>query len=115
MIEGLFRAIDRKDANEFGSFLSEDCIFRFGNQASISGKQNVIPYVAGFFDSIQSLSHELTDRWNMEGAILCHGYVTYIRHNGSRLKVPFANVFKLTGSQVREYLIFVDTSALYAE
>ncbi len=115
MIEGLFKAIDRRDANDFGSFLSEDCIFRFGNQETINGKQNVVSSVAGFFTSIRELSHEVIDIWNVDGAIICHGYVTYIRHNGSKLKVPFANVFKLSDAKVREYLIFVDTSVLYSE
>jgi hypothetical protein len=39
--------------------------------------------------------------------------VTYTRHDGSTLRVPFANVFKVDAGLVAEYLIFVDVSRLY--
>jgi hypothetical protein len=42
-----------------------------------------------------------------------HGEVTYTRHDGSRLSVPFANIFKLDGTRVREYLVFADVSPLW--
>jgi ketosteroid isomerase-like protein len=112
-IKALFAAVDSKDAAAFGELISDDCRFRFGNQEFISGKEPVMRYVAGFFGSIQDLRHEILDTWSVDDAIICQGYVTYIRHNGSSLTVPFANVLKLAASQIREYLIFADTSALY--
>lgn len=115
MINKLFTAIDNKDADAFGEFLAEGCTFRFANQQPVKGRPQVVEYVKGFFASIKDLEHELVDVWELENDIICHGMVTYIRHNGSSLNVPFANVFKMDGEKVRDYLIFVDTSALYAE
>jgi hypothetical protein len=43
-----------------------------------------------------------------------HGQVTYTRHDGSQLSVPFANVLKLDGTRVREYLVFADASTLWS-
>jgi len=113
MIQELFIAIDSKDAKGFGAFLTDDCVFRFGNQDAVTGKQNVVPYVSHFFDSIRSVSHTLADVWSAGDAVVCHGHVTYVRQNGMPLNVPFCNVMKLAGAKISEYLIFVDASALY--
>jgi hypothetical protein len=40
--------------------------------------------------------------------------VSYRRHDGSELTVPFANILKGSEEGIREYLIFADTSRLYA-
>ncbi|WP_430460360.1 nuclear transport factor 2 family protein [Thalassolituus sp. LLYu03] len=114
MIQALFAAIDRKDADAFSAFLTDDCVFRFGNQPAVSGRADVQAYVTGFFSSVQALSHRIDQRWHTGDAVICHGAVTYTRHDGSLLTVPFCNVLNLAGDLVREYLIFADTSALYA-
>ena len=113
MIEKLFGAIDSKDSEGFGAFLTEGCLFRFGSQSSVRGQENVVRYVAEFFCSIQGVRHELADVWSVGEGVICHGHVTYVRLNGTQLRVPFSNIMKLDGSKVCEYLIFSDVSALY--
>lgn len=113
-IAGLFRAIDRKDAKTFATFLAPGCVFRFGNGPAVAGQANVEAFVAGFFDSIAELSHEVLDVWDVPGGKVCHGNVTYTRKDRSVLTVPFANVFRMSGDGIAEYLIFADTSQLYA-
>lgn len=109
----IFRAIDNKDADKFVTFLSNDCIFRFGNLPEVKGIQEIRKFVAGFFDSIESLSHEVRESWHVPGGLVCHGQVIYVRKDGSNLTVPFSNVFKIGSKQITEYLIFADTSKLY--
>ncbi|HVO12462.1 MAG TPA: nuclear transport factor 2 family protein [Vicinamibacteria bacterium] len=109
----LFQAIDAKDADKFASFLTDDAVFRFGNAAPARGKAGVQQAVAGFFTSIAALRHTLGDAWAHPDAVVLHGEVTYTRHDGSQLTVPFANVFKMRGSLIREYLVFADVSALW--
>jgi len=113
MIKTLFAAIDARDLAAFGRFLAPDCEFRFGNQAPVCGHQAVLGYVGGFFESVRALQHELTASWETADALICHGMVTYTRHDGSQLCVPFCNVLKLADGLVREYLIFADTTPLY--
>ncbi len=110
----LFKAIDAKDAETFVSFLTDDAVFRFGNAAPACGRAAVRQAVAGFFTSIASLRHTLRDSWAHPDAVVLHGEVTYTRHDSSQLTVPFANVFKMQGPLVREYLVFADVSALFS-
>lgn len=113
MINALFAAIDAKDSQTFSDFLTDDCVFRFGNQAAVEGLEAVQAYVTYFFDSVQALSHTLLQQWETEDGVVCHGTVTYTRHDGSLLTVPFCNVLNMRAGRVYEYLIFADTSELY--
>lgn len=114
LIDNLFAAIDRKDAAGFAGLLDADASFRFGNSEPVSGRDTITAVVAGFFSALQALSHRLEDRWILPDAAIVTGRVTYTRHDGSSLEVPFANVLKLRDGHIRRYLIFVDNSALFA-
>jgi hypothetical protein len=113
MIKGLFKAIDEKNAASFTAFLAPDCTFRFGNGEPVKGKENVTQYVAGFLDSIEGLSHDIADAWDVPEGKVCHGFVTYTRKDLSALRVPFATILKTGTAGISEYLIFADISQLY--
>ena len=114
MIKGLYEAIDEKNVAAFCNFLSADATFRFGNADPVSGKENIRQYVAGFFDSIKGLSHDISDTWNVPGGNICHGIVTYVRQDNSELSVPFSTILKTGNTGIDECLIFADISRLYS-
>ena len=110
----LFAAIDGKNVERFLGFLADDARFRFGNIPASQGKQAIGAAVSGFFDSIDACHHEVVGSWTQPDSLICHGQVTYTRRDHSRVTVPFANVLMLRGGLIRDYLIFVDVSPLYA-
>lgn len=112
-IQELFRAIDDKDVAKFATFLAPRISFRFANAEPVTGKSAVTRAVAGFFDSIHALSHEI-DRTIRQGRyVICEGRVIYTRHDASLLKVPFLNLFDIDNGLIEDYRIYVDASALY--
>jgi ketosteroid isomerase-like protein len=113
-IAALFAAIDRKDAEAFAEFVTEDARFVFGNLPAVEGRGAIRAFVAGFFDSIRAVSHHVPDAWQAGNKVVCRGEVSYTRHDGSRLTVPFANVFLMAGDKVCDYRIYMDASALYS-
>jgi limonene-1,2-epoxide hydrolase len=112
-ILSVFQAIDRFDSDAFVSCMTEDAVFRFGNMPGVEGKENIHNFVSGFFQSIKAIQHDQIEIWSLEGVRIMNGRVTYTRHDGSVLAVPFSNTFKLVGDKVKDYFIFVDTSELY--
>lgn len=112
-ITELYASIDEKNLDKFSTFLSEDCTFRFGNLPEVHGLKDTREYVAAFLDSIYALKHDISDTWIVPDAALCHGTVSYIRHDNSVLSVPFSTIFKIENDKIYEYLIFADTSELY--
>jgi len=110
----LFATIDAKDAAGFAAFLTPDGEFRFGNAPPVVGRAAIEAAVGGFFSAIGASRHRLVQTWQRPGAVACEGEVTYTRLDGSRLTVPFVNVFALRGAEIASYRIFIDNSPLFA-
>lgn len=111
----LFAAIDARDAGGFAALLHEDAMFHFGNAPAVHGRDAIAETVSGFFASIAAVEHTISEVWEPPGTLICHGHVTYTRHNGSVLTVPFANILSIDSGSVRDYRIYADVSALYAD
>ncbi len=112
-IQSLFQAIDNFDSETFASYLTDDAIFRFGNMPPVVNKDQIKPFLAGFFQSIKGIKHDQIEIWEVGEVKLMNGRVTYTRHNDTQLQVYFSNTFKTQNGKIREYYIFVDTSKLY--
>lgn len=113
LVGRLFKGIDSQDLESFLSCLSDDVFFRFGNAPGVKGKMAVGDTVRAFFESIQAVQHDVIETWEQPGVVICRGQVTYTRNDASTLAVPFANILKLDGGLISEYLIYVDISGLY--
>jgi ketosteroid isomerase-like protein len=115
LIHNLFSAIDRKDMEQFLSCIAPDASFRFGSAPAVAGHDAIRAAVGGFFDSIAGLSHELRQTISSGSALVCEGDVTYTRHDGSEITLPFANVFEFADGLVADYKIYIDIGPLYAQ
>lgn len=113
-IQRLFQAIDTSDTRSFTEFLADDAVFTFGNQEPLAGKDNIRIAVAGFFASIEGTRHEITDTWVQGNSAIVRGRVTYTRKDRSTLTVPFANIFVMENSLIKDYQIYIDNSKLFA-
>jgi ketosteroid isomerase-like protein len=112
--EQLFAAIDARDAVAFSARLTADADFRFGNMPVVSGTAAITAAVGGFFSSVAGCRHALLRTWVDDTTVACEGSVTYTRHDGTAVTVPFANVFELSGRLIRSYRIYIDNSPLTA-
>ncbi len=115
MLQSLFAAIDAKDIKGFLDHLTEDASFRFGSAPAAVGRDAVHAAVDGFFATIAGLSHELTLAMADGDRVMCEGTVTYTRHDGSAVALPFADVFDMAGDKIESYKIYMDIAPLYAE
>lgn len=113
-LHGLFSCIDRKDTAAFAAHLAPAVSFRFGNAPPVSGRAAVAAVIDGFFGAIAALSHRQSQSWRCGDTLICHGEVSYRRHDGSELTVPFANVMRLDGALATDYRIFADVLPLFA-
>src|SRR4051794_12799748 len=55
----IFADIDAFDPDRFVAHLTEDAVFRFGNGEPVIGRAAVREAVAGFFSTIDGLSHHI--------------------------------------------------------
>jgi ketosteroid isomerase-like protein len=113
-VHDVLAAVDANDATRFAGFIAPDGLFRFSNAEPVRGRAAIESVVAGFFRSIRGCQHELLGYWQDADGCAMRGNVTYIRHDGRQLTLPFANVFAMRGEVIAEYLIYVDVTPLYA-
>ncbi|MBI5403636.1 MAG: nuclear transport factor 2 family protein [Ignavibacteriae bacterium] len=113
-LESIGKSIDSMDANRFADFLTEDCTFRFGNQPDVIGKKEVTEYVAAFFKMIGGSEHKVVDYWKREDSVVWQGEVLYTRLDGKKVNVNFTNIFMMNGKLIKDYLIYIDNTPLFA-
>lgn len=115
LLDELFAAIDAKDAGRFGEFLEADGSFRFGSAPVVTGRTAIVQAVEAFFATIAALSHEVTNTIADGSTLVCEGNVTYQRHDGSEISLPFVDVFELDNRLITDYKIYMDIGPLYAQ
>jgi limonene-1,2-epoxide hydrolase len=111
--EKLFASIDRMDTESFLSFIRPDGSFRFGSAPAVRGHAAIGEAVGGFFASIAGLKHEPRRIVADDDAVMIEGEVTYTRHDGSEISLPFVNVFESEGDLISDYRIYIDIGPLY--
>ena len=110
----LFASIDAMDTESFLSFIREDGTFRFGSSPAVKGHVAIRAAVEDFFASFAALKHDLQRVVDDGNAVVCEGEVTYTRHDGSRITLPFANIFEVDDGLISLYRIYIDVGPLFA-
>lgn len=111
----LFASIDAMDTESFIDFIAEDCTFCFGSSPPVTGRTAIRAAVNDFFSMLTGLRHDLHRTMAGESGIAYEGEVTYTRHDGSKIGVPFCNVFEIEERKINKYRIYIDLAPLFAE
>lgn len=115
LLSGLFEAIDAKDTERFSQFLTEDAAFRFGSAPTLEGRVEIGAGVDEFFAQVAGLRHVIGKVFEDGDSVACEGQVTYTRHDGSEITLPFVNVFELKDGLIADYKIYSDLGPLFSD
>lgn len=113
LLDRLFSAIDSTSTEEFLACIAPDASFRFGSMPQVEGHAAIASAVEGFFSSIAALSHRVDRAIADERTLVCEGEVTYTRHDGSEVTLPFVNILDVADGLIRRYRIYIDTAPLH--
>jgi ketosteroid isomerase-like protein len=110
----LFRTIDRRDAAGFTRHLTDDARFRYGSQPAVEGHEAIEAAVAAFLSGFRELRHELREVWEIPDrqTVFVQGEAAYTLPNGTRVELPFLNLFRLRGKLIVDYLVYADPTPL---
>ncbi len=110
----IFADIDAFDPDKFVAHLTQDAVFRFGNADPVVGRAAVREAVAGFFSTIDGLTHHVLDSWDVGDTTIVRIDVDYRRKDGKSVTVPNADILTFDGDLVRNWQIYIDLAPLYA-
>lgn len=114
LLDELFATIDAMDTPAFVARLSRGAEFRFGGAPPVHGSVQIGEAVGAFFATIAGLRHEQSKVIADGETLACEGNVTYTRHDGSQVEIPFADIFVFDGELIDSYRIYIDIGPLYA-
>jgi ketosteroid isomerase-like protein len=110
----VFADVDRMDAKAFASHLAEDCLLRFGNAEELVGRDAIEESIAGFFTTINGISHQIVDQWDVDDTTIIRLEATYTRKDDSQVTLPAVAVWRRGGDLIDDYRIYVDLTPVYA-
>lgn len=114
MLALLFASIDAHDVEGLLAQLTDDARFTFGNAEPAVGRQAIGTMLRGFFSSIRACRHVVTGAWRDGDTLVCRGSVTYTRHDGRIVTLPFCNVLGMRGHRIADYQVYSDPAPLFA-
>jgi ketosteroid isomerase-like protein len=110
----VFADIDAFDPDKFVAHLTPDVVFRFGNGDPAIGREAVRAAVAGFFSTIDGLTHHIRNSWDVGDTTIVQIDVEYLRKDGKSVTVPNADILVYDGDLVRDWQIYIDLAPLFA-
>jgi ketosteroid isomerase-like protein len=108
-----FADIDAFDPDKFVAHLTPDAKFRFGNADPVTGRAAVREAVAGFFSTIDGLTHHIKNIWEFEDTVIVQIDVEYLRKDGKSVITPNADILIYDGDLVRDWQIYIDVAPVY--
>ena len=109
----LFAAIDSRNVDGFMGWLTDDCCFVYGSGEPVRGAAAVRATVEGFLGAFAAVEHRVQSTWEVDGAAITEGTVTYTGTDGRATTLPFCNVLHLADDgRVRDYRIYIDPAPL---
>jgi len=109
-----FADIDAFDPDKFVAHLTPDVVFRFGNNDAVKGRDAVKEAVAGFFSTIDGLTHHILDVYEVGDTAVAKIDVEYVLKDGRHVTVPNADILVYDGDLVRDWQIYIDLAPLWA-
>ncbi len=113
-IAAIFADIDAFDPDKFVAHLTPDAKFRFGNADPVTGRPAVKEGVAGFFSTIDGLTHHILNVYESGDTVIVQIDVEYRRRDGKSVTVPNADILVFDGDLVRDWQIYIDVAPVFA-
>lgn len=108
----VFDSVDRMDAAGFAAWFTPAGRFVFGNADACIGQSAVRDAVAGFFQGLRGVRHDVHDVWLCGDALLCRVGATYTRLDGTRVSLPAATIWRGGDAGIDDYRIYADLAPL---
>jgi hypothetical protein len=113
-VAATFADIDAFDPDKFVAHLTPDASFRFANAEPVIGREAIKEAVAGFFSSIDGLTHQIKNVWEVGDTVITQIDVEYRRKDGKIVLLPNADILIYEGDLVKDWQIYIDVTPVYA-
>jgi ketosteroid isomerase-like protein len=112
-VRSVYEAVDSMDETRLAAFLTDDCIFTFGNAKPVAGQAAVAEASKAFMSLIAGIKHEIHDVWGVDDTIVTRLTAIYTRKDKSVMSFPGVTIWRIRGSMIADYSIYIDNTPLF--
>jgi hypothetical protein len=80
----------------------------------VVGRGAIEEVIAGFFTTINGISHQIVDQWDADNTTIVQLEATYTRKDDRKLRIPPVAVWHRGDELIDDYRIHVDQAPVYA-
>jgi uncharacterized protein (TIGR02246 family) len=113
-VQEAFRAVDEMRLDDFAELFTPDGSMTFGNGEPSVGPDACRTALAGFYQHLAGVRHELRGAWIVDDVSINEAIVHYTMKDGSDVPLPVTSILRWSGDRVREWRIYMDAAPAFA-
>lgn len=107
--------IDNKRVDELEKLTADDVVLNMANMPPVEGVRDVMDGQREFLGSLESLTHNFVNTWEVDDTAILESVVAYVRRDGRHVDLPCVSVVHRSGEKVDSVRVYMDTAPLFAE
>lgn len=108
------QAMDSKNVERYGTFLSDSCVMQFNNDAPIRGKVAIVQFLRDYWTTFESLEHDLLNIYGMDSSFVLEALNHYKRSDAKEVTVRAVAFTDLDEEGlVTSVRLYTDTTPLF--
>jgi ketosteroid isomerase-like protein len=113
MVHAMCAAVDKGDAEAFGSWFADDATYRFGNQEILTGKSAVVAATAGAAGALPWVRHVVDQVAELGDQLFCRFTIETEAPDGTALSLPCVTVIWLADEEIVHYRVHMDITPAF--
>jgi len=110
-----YAAMESNDPQRYGTYYADDMSLTFGNDPTITGRENVVAAFTEVLERVRSLHHDLVNVWEQDGGVVVYESVgVWNLHDGTTVPINACTVLRLVDGQFADQRIYVDNAPVFA-
>jgi ketosteroid isomerase-like protein len=110
-----YGAMESNDPRRYGTYYADDMSLTFGNDPTITGRENVVAAFAEVLTRVRSLHHDLVNVWEQDGGVVIYESVgVWHLFDGTSISINACTVLTLVGGKFADQRIYVDNAPVFA-
>lgn len=108
------QAIDNKNVELYGTFLTDECVMQSNNNPPIEGKAAILQGLSDYWTTFDSLTHDLLNIYGSDSSFVLEALNHYRRNDGNVVTVPAVAITDRNEAGLVTFIrVYTDTTPVF--
>jgi ketosteroid isomerase-like protein len=110
-----YGAMESNDPRRYGTYYADDMSLTFGNDPTITGRENVVAAFTEVLKRVRSLRQDVVNVWEQNGGVVIYESVgVWNLFDGRKISINACTVLTLVDGKFADQRIYVDNAPVLA-